>query len=146
MKKLHWILCLGLAALLTLMVAVRLRPAKSDAPITPAATAALAPARAPVAGPMPPSVLPAESGSAPSVPAAESIPAFRLWADAFTHATPAERAAMTAEGVALAQARRPVFKQLIQDHPRRALDEAVPMVVRQELPAEIVALLEERVN
>ncbi len=53
---------------------------------------------------------------------------------------------MIGEGVRLAAQRRPVFKQLIKEDPRRALENAVPMVVRQRLPAEIVARLEARVN
>ena len=75
-----------------------------------------------------------------------ALEGFRWWAESFVEAAPAERAAMTAEGVALAEARRPVLKRLIQTDPRRALEQAVPMVVRQELPREVVELLEERVN
>lgn len=56
------------------------------------------------------------------------------------------RAALVEEGVRLAQARRPVFKKLIQDDPRRALEQAVPMVVRQQLPAAILTELEDRLN
>ncbi|HEU0009181.1 MAG TPA: Calx-beta domain-containing protein [Verrucomicrobiae bacterium] len=62
------------------------------------------------------------------------------------NASPAGRAAMTAEGFGFAEARRPALKQLIKDNPRRALNEAVPMTVRQQLPAEVVGLLEERVS
>ena len=51
-----------------------------------------------------------------------------------------------AEGVQLAAARRAEFKALIIAHPREALRQAVPMVVRQQLPAEVVAQLEERVE
>ena len=51
-----------------------------------------------------------------------------------------------AEGMTLAKARRPVFKELIKDNPRQALEQAVPMVVRQKLPGDIVALLERRMN
>jgi hypothetical protein len=50
------------------------------------------------------------------------------------------------EGKKLARERRPVFRQLIQSDPRAALAQAVPMVARQKLPRELVALLEERVN
>ena len=53
---------------------------------------------------------------------------------------------MVDEGVSLAAARRPVFKQLIQTDPRQALAAAVPMVVRQSLPPAVVTQLEERVN
>lgn len=46
----------------------------------------------------------------------------------------------------MAQARRPFFKQLIQDDPQRALELAVPRVVRQDLPAAVVAQLETPVS
>ena len=49
------------------------------------------------------------------------------------------------EGVALAQQRRPIFKQLIQSDPRRALADAVPVVARQQLPQSVVNFIEERV-
>lgn len=49
------------------------------------------------------------------------------------------------EGKSMARERRPAFRQLIQTDPRQALNRAVPMVTRQKLPREIVALLEERV-
>uniref|UniRef100_UPI003782EEFD Calx-beta domain-containing protein n=1 Tax=Prosthecobacter sp. TaxID=1965333 RepID=UPI003782EEFD len=61
-------------------------------------------------------------------------------------ATPAEKAGLLEEGVKLAQERRPVFKALIMADPREAIQQAVPMVVRQKLPPEIVSLLEKRMN
>ncbi|MEQ1748466.1 MAG: Calx-beta domain-containing protein [Prosthecobacter sp.] len=70
---------------------------------------------------------------------------FDAWSQRYLQATAGERADMIQEGQRLAHARRPIFKQLIQSDPRRALMEAVPMVVRQSLPAEIVSELEERV-
>lgn len=54
--------------------------------------------------------------------------------------------ALISEGVKLARERRPVFKTLIKENPKAALEQAVPMVVRQKLPPEIVAHLESRVN
>ena len=53
---------------------------------------------------------------------------------------------MTSEGVALAEARRPALKQLLKSDPQRALENAVPVLVRQQLPREVVEQLEERVN
>ena len=76
----------------------------------------------------------------------EAVADFTSWTDRFISAAPDERAALAAEGMRLAAARRPVFKQLIQDDPRRALEMAVPVVVRQQLPGAILAQLEERVN
>ncbi|MFM2165844.1 MAG: hypothetical protein RIS79_215 [Verrucomicrobiota bacterium] len=53
---------------------------------------------------------------------------------------------LISQGVKLAQERRPVFKALIMENPREAIAKAVPMVVRQKLPPEIVSLLEKRMN
>lgn len=76
----------------------------------------------------------------------DALVAFADWTGRYLDATPEGKAALTPEGARLAQARRPLFKELITTDPERALREAVPMVVRQQLPAGIVALLEERVN
>ena len=78
--------------------------------------------------------------------AAPALAAFNDWAARFFAATPEQRSAMTGEGRALAQGRRAEFLKMIAADPRRTLLEAVPPVVRQDLPAEITALLEERVN
>ena len=77
---------------------------------------------------------------------AQRLGAFSDWSKRYVAASPDERVALAAEGVRLAEARRPVLKALIKSDPRRALKQAVPMVVRQELPREVLALLEERVN
>ena len=53
---------------------------------------------------------------------------------------------LISQGVKLAQERRPVFKALIMENPREAIAKAVPMVVRQKLPPEIVSLLAMRMN
>lgn len=74
------------------------------------------------------------------------LTAFDAWAVAYVNADAAGKAGLIAKGVELAAARRPVFKQLIKDDPRHALERAVPMVVRQKLPAAVLALLETRVN
>ncbi len=79
-------------------------------------------------------------------PSEKPTAAFTAWAALYLATPPAEQPALIAEGVRRATERRPVFKKLIQDDPRRALSEAVPMVVRQQLPAEILAHLEQRVN
>jgi hypothetical protein len=77
-----------------------------------------------------------------SVPAAE----FRRWAHYYITAAPAEQASLLPEGRRLAAAHRAHMRQLIPADPRRALEEAVPMVLRQALPPEIETLLEQRVN
>ncbi len=80
-----------------------------------------------------------------AVPREQAIARFAEWSQQYLKATPKERAILRAEGVALAQQRRPVFKELIKGEPRQALANAVPMVVRQQLPQDVVNQLEERV-
>lgn len=53
---------------------------------------------------------------------------------------------MQAEGVRLARAHRAEIKTLIASDPRAALEQAVPVIVRQKLPANVVAQLEQRVS
>jgi len=90
--------------------------------------------------------------SAPLTPTAEPPSAsdplsqFTAWTERFLNAPDAEQADLIEQGRQLAQARRPLFKQLIKDDPRRALELAVPMVVRQKLPGDVLALLERRLN
>ncbi len=71
---------------------------------------------------------------------------FQEWYGRYLAASSAEREAMEGEGAKLAQERRPVFKKLITENPREALQQAVPMVVRQELPASILSELEQPLN
>ena len=76
----------------------------------------------------------------------DRLPEFNAWLARYLAAPIADRPALDAEGLALAQSRRTEFLKTIVNDPRRALQEAVPLVVRQQLPPEVVALLEERVN
>ena len=71
---------------------------------------------------------------------------FNEWALAYLHAPESARAALVARGEAIAAERQAALARLIPDDPRRALENAVPMAVRQQLPPEIGSLLEERVN
>ncbi|MBI3880264.1 MAG: PKD domain-containing protein [Verrucomicrobia bacterium] len=64
----------------------------------------------------------------------------------YLDADPAARSAIEAEGVRLAAARRSEMKALIAANPREALRQSVPVAARQQLPASVVAELEERVN
>lgn len=76
-----------------------------------------------------------------------ALAAFADWARRFAAAaTPEQRAALLAEGMKLAEARREVLADLIRTDPQRALAAAVPMMVRRGLPQEILNLLEERVS
>lgn len=72
---------------------------------------------------------------------------FGLWAETYRQAaTPAARASLEPVGVQLARARRQRLAELIETDPQAALEQAVPYRVRRELPAEVQALLEERVS
>jgi regulation of enolase protein 1 (concanavalin A-like superfamily) len=71
---------------------------------------------------------------------------FTSWSQRYVAAPAGERESLLEEGKQLAKERRPVFKELIQADPKAAIENAVPMVVRQKLPPELVSLLEERVN
>ena len=85
--------------------------------------------------------VPAAPGGAP-----EGVRAFRDWAQKFFDADPSARAKMMKEGRELAKKESEAIKVLIPNDPEKAIANAVPMVVRQDLPPEIVGLLEKRVN
>lgn len=74
------------------------------------------------------------------------VVAFNDWAESWKGAAPEARKEMEVEGLRLAKERRPEFKKLIRTDPQRALERAVPRVIRQDLPAAIVAQLEEPVS
>jgi hypothetical protein len=80
------------------------------------------------------------------VNAPEAVKAFRDWAKDHLAAAPDERAALEARGADLAKEHTRAIAELIRKDPRAAIENAVPMVIRQDLPASIVALLEERVS
>ena len=100
--------------------------------------------------PLPTPVVAAEAGVRGSdempVPDFAKITAFQEWTLQWQQANADGREAMRDEGIRLARERRPEFKALIANDPRRALADAVPRVVRQDLPEEIVALLEKPVS
>jgi regulation of enolase protein 1 (concanavalin A-like superfamily) len=97
-----------------------------------------------------PSVSAPVVGSVASVPApasaAEPMVAFANWLLLYTQASKETQDRMAEEGVRLAEARRPVFKKLIQDDPRRALQESVPPLERDKLPPMLQEFLEQPVN
>lgn len=76
--------------------------------------------------------------------AAPAITAFREWSGRFLAANAAERPSMIELGQAHAKAHTMEIAKLIKLDPQAAIANAVPMVIRQKLPQEIVALLEER--
>ncbi len=78
-----------------------------------------------------------------SRPIDDPIAEFTEWTQSYLRTRDPD---LISKGVQLAQARRPVFKALIMEDPREAIQKAVPMVVRQKLPPEIVSRLEKRIN
>lgn len=93
---------------------------------------------------------------APAAPKHSSIPIgddqfaaltrFQKWCIKYKNATPDLRDQLLVEGKALAVAHTAAIASLIPAEPQMALEWAVPMVVRQELPEEMLHLLEERVH
>jgi hypothetical protein len=76
----------------------------------------------------------------------EPLVQFLDWAKTYSATSPAKRRILVNEGVRFAKERRALVKALIQSNPEEALRQAVPMSIRQELPPEILAQLEERVS
>lgn len=76
----------------------------------------------------------------------EPVQAFANWTQRYVKAPVDERPALEAEGIRLAEERRPVMKDLIREEPELALQRAVPMVMRQQLPASVLPYLEQRFN
>jgi hypothetical protein len=75
-----------------------------------------------------------------------ALAAFRAWTERYRATTdPVAQATLVAEGVALAQARRPELLALIKADPEQALALTVPAAVRAVLPAAVLAELETRV-
>lgn len=71
---------------------------------------------------------------------------FTAWLTAWRRADSAAQPALIAAGRDLALARRAALKHLIQTDPRLALEQAVPDGLRRELPAEVEAQLERRID
>jgi hypothetical protein len=75
-----------------------------------------------------------------------ALGSFSSWAQRYLAADQADRDTMVAQGVELARHRRAALLELIATDPREALASSVPFSVRQELPADITAQLEQRVS
>jgi Bacterial Ig domain/Concanavalin A-like lectin/glucanases superfamily/PKD domain/Putative Ig domain/Galactose oxidase, central domain/Calx-beta domain len=82
--------------------------------------------------------------SAPTAP--DAVKNFRNWAESYFAAEPGARQSLIKKGKELAELHRAEIKKTIPNDPKLALELAVPMVVRQDLPDEIEQLLESRVN
>ncbi|MDZ4288476.1 MAG: Calx-beta domain-containing protein [Prosthecobacter sp.] len=146
-KRLHIVLM----ALVTVLGGLFL----GQSPRPPVATPKATPPKPTLAAQAPPLLAtapnsPAGASLASALPqphggAATALADFMDWYGRYLKAEPAIRTQMEPEGRTLAAARRPVFHQLIQSDPRTALQQAVPMVTRQQLPPSITHLLENRV-
>ena len=71
---------------------------------------------------------------------------FNDWISRYLAATEEQRKGLIEEGMHIAQERRVALSKLIETDPRRAIENAVPPVLRQQLPLAVAKLLEERVN
>ena len=78
--------------------------------------------------------------------APDAVKNFRNWAESYFAAEPADRSRLISKGKELADLHRVALKQTIPNNPQLALELAVPMVVRQDLPDEIEQRLESRIN
>lgn len=118
---------------------------KAPAPVAPVAQA---PVTAPA--PQPPAVRPKWLRDYKSSVGSQYVPPavaeFRDWAKDYILAEPAQRKDMIAKGKTLAQEHTKAIATLIPSNPKVAIENAVPMVMRQDLPEEITSLLETRVN
>ena len=72
--------------------------------------------------------------------------AFNEWTARYLAASDADRPGLVDEGLTLASARRAEMRKVIVQDPRSAIANAVPPVVRQQLPLAVAQRLEERVN
>lgn len=73
-----------------------------------------------------------------------AVASFREWSDLYIKAAPTERPGLLEEGRVFAREHTKEIAKLIKTDPQAAIAHAVPMVVRQKLPKEIVGMLEER--
>lgn len=76
----------------------------------------------------------------------DAFAAFANWTRDYLEASPDARTALRERGIELAKARREVMAGLIKSDPREALANTPPALVRQQLPAAIEELLEDRVS
>src|SRR6266540_3106141 len=117
------------------------------------ATRSAAPSDPVNAGTLPPRpipfgfTLPARSTLQTALSADSAQAQFSHWVEQYFSTPNADKSiALVAEGRALAAQRRAALAGLIETNPKHALELAAPWRWRQELPAEIAALLEQRVS
>ncbi|MDQ3812472.1 MAG: hypothetical protein M3347_00820, partial [Armatimonadota bacterium] len=96
-----------------------------------------------------PNATPANAPPATTQPERQVDPIFAeftAWTQRYLEADAAARAALEADGAALAQRRREALAKLIESDPKQALQLTVPLQVRGQLPASVSQQLEERVS
>ena len=96
----------------------------------------------------PPVQTPPVAAPSPSIAqdSPDAVKAFREWAKEYLAAPQEQRGTMQDRGVELAKAHTKAIAEMIRKDARQAIASAVPMVVRQDLPPAVVALLERRVS
>ncbi|MCE9519036.1 MAG: hypothetical protein K8R87_05670, partial [Verrucomicrobia bacterium] len=121
------------------------RAVTNSLPITPPSSdmATVPPAATPLTLIIPASVVQVPQSHPMAPPAVRE---FRDWAEKYFRAKPEQQPKLIEEGTKLAMAHQKAIGQLIPEDPKLAIENAVPMVVRQSLPEEIVSKLEKRVN
>jgi len=118
-------------------------PPAPQPPASGSVSESATPRKDPIAAPTP---IVSAAIRAASADAPEDVKAFREWAKDYLAAPADERRAMEARGSVLAKAHTQAIAATIRKDPRQAIENAVPMVIRQDLPPTIVALLEKRVS
>ena len=120
---------------------------KSGSVVVPA-VASVKPA--PPADPAPALVAAAELGfpgeTAKTPSSFPATTALLAWSERYLAASLAARPSLISEGLELARERRPLLAELIRQDPEAALAAALPRSLRDQLPAEIVAELEQLVS
>ena len=115
--------------------------------IEPPAVAAEVEASAPggegAGGPIAPAAPASDEAQRPAI---AEISDFRDWAQSYLSAPRGQRDAMLEKGKELAVAHTRRIAEMIPLDPEQAIANAVPMVIRQDLPESIVSLLENRVR
>ncbi len=133
------LLAIGVAGFVATVQVLKPRP---PSPVESQPT--VAPLAAQPAQPVPPAQRPVAAPLSPEVRA--PFDAFDQWLARWRAGSPAGREALMPEGLALARSRRVALAALIRANPEAAFAEAVPMAARAQFPADLVALLEERVS
>ncbi|MBI5689039.1 MAG: PKD domain-containing protein [Verrucomicrobia bacterium] len=150
MKPRHMYLVLAVAAVALLIwfgssrvsrIAPRGAEPRSTANAVPSHRSGMEPAAPPG-----PEKAPGASEGARREAAEAAVAAFTGWLTEWRRADAAAQAGLAERGLQLATARREALKELIPQDPRRALELAVPMGLRRELPPEVQSKLEHRID